>query len=153
MAKHRGGSFWGLLLISVGTKARSPLHWFWATVVCGFQIYQKSLLRSDSMIVCAQGSSNKFCRFQAQIQNNKTQIKNQSLEKYEDQRRTDDGVRARRVQMNSAAGKLPPKFLLMISLQTPQISTYENINTNNNKYTNKVTRTDMNSFTCNGPSA
>ena len=58
-----------------------------------------------------------------------------SLEKYEDQRRTDDGVRARRVQMNSAAGKLPPKFLLMISLQTPQISTYENINTNINKYT------------------
>ena len=55
--------------------------------------------------------------------------------------------------MNSAAGKLPPKFLLMISLQTPQISTYENINTNNNKYTNKVTHIDMNSFTCNGPSS
>ena len=68
-----------------------------------------------------------------------TNTQNQSLEKYEDQRRTDDGVRARRVQMNSAAGKLPPKFLLMISLQTPQISTYENINTNNNKYTNKGT--------------
>ena len=83
----------------------------------------------------------------------KTQIQKQSLEKYEDQRRTDDGVRARRVQMNSAAGKLPPKFLLMISLQTPQISTYENINTNNNKYTNKVTHIDVNSFTCNGPSA
>ena len=50
--------------------------------------------------------------------------------------------------MNSAAGKLPPKFLLMISLQTPQISTYENINTNNKKYTKIVThiKIDINSF-------
>ena len=49
--------------------------------------------------------------------------------------RTDDGVRVRRVQMNSAAAKLPQKFLLMISTQTPQISMYTT-----HKYVNKFKR-------------